>query len=313
MKRYWVILALLALWARSDAQERSVKTDSKQPIARPTIMTVTLDPQSVTILHLRAGYVSSVRMPEEVSSVVLGDPANFRAEHSESEPRMVFIKPLNSRPMDTNVLITTISGRSVSLHLINDGKSGSEEQIDFILNYEPPRTMLVQPTVSTFLVPDATSKANDTPNAGKSDRAADEVKFQQSIARPQWQGKALLKMAVGRLTEDADGHQLLAFSVFNTSQVAVELLPPQIVLMGNSPTDHKKNTKADPLPCIDFRLLPGRRLPPGGRADGVVVFERPGFKESAELIYLQIAQADQVDHPVLVPIPFTSPNEGGLR
>lgn len=313
MKRYWIILALLALWAHADAQERGAKSDPKQATARPTIITVTLDPQSVTILHLRAGYVSSVRMPEEVSSVVLGDPANFRAEHSESEPRMVFIKPLNSRSMDTNVLITTISGRSVSLHLINDGKSGSEEQIDFVLNYEPPRTMLVQPTVSTFLVPDSTSKANDTPNSPKLDRPADEVKFQQSIARPLWQGKALLKMAVGRMTEDADGHQLLAFSVFNTSQVAVELLPPQIMLVGNSPTDHKKNSKADPLPCIDFRLLPGHRLPPGGRADGVIVFERPSFKESAEVIYLQIAQAEQVDHPVQVPIPFTSPNEGGLR
>jgi len=313
MKRYWIILALLALWAHADAQERGAKTEPKQSTARATIMTVTLDPQSVTILHLRAGYVSSVRMPEEVSSVVLGDPVNFRAEHSESEPRMVFIKPLNSRSMDTNVLITTSSGRSVSLHLINDGKSGSEEQIDFVLNYEPPRTMLVQPTVSTFVVPDSTPKANDTPSPAKSDRPADEMKFQQSIARPPWQGKALLKVAIGRLTQDVDGHQLLAFSVFNTSQTDIELLPPQLVLMGTSPADHKKNTKADPIPCIDFRLLPGRRLPPGGRSDGVVVFERPGFKESAEVIYLQIAQADQVDHPVQVPIPFTSSTEGGLR
>ena len=111
-------------------------------------------------------------MPEEVSSVVLGDPSNFRAEHSESEPRMVFIKPLSSRSTETNVLITTVSGRSVSLRLVNDAKAGSEEQIDFVLNYEPERTLLVQPTVSTFLVPDSATKTSDTPKSGKPDQAA---------------------------------------------------------------------------------------------------------------------------------------------
>src|SRR5947208_5653153 len=60
------------------------------------IVTLNLDPQNVTVLHLRGGYVSSVRLPEEVSSVVLGDPAAFKAEHSEAEPQLVFLKPLLS-------------------------------------------------------------------------------------------------------------------------------------------------------------------------------------------------------------------------
>ena len=55
------------------------------------ILNVDLDPQSVTVLHLRTGYVSSVRLPEPVNAVVLGDPGAFKAEHSEAEPHLVFL------------------------------------------------------------------------------------------------------------------------------------------------------------------------------------------------------------------------------
>src|SRR5690242_12297414 len=131
MKRYWVLLSLLALWASARCQERPRKAE-QTAVPLPSIMTVTLDPQSVTALHLRVNYVSSVRMPEDISSVVIGDPNNFKTEHSESEPRMVFVKPVSTHSTETNLLITTVSGRSVSLHLINDAKTGSEQQIDFV-------------------------------------------------------------------------------------------------------------------------------------------------------------------------------------
>jgi hypothetical protein len=49
------------------------------------------------------------------------------------------------------------------------------------------------------------------------------------------------------------------------------------------------------------------RLEPGGRADGVVVFDRPNFKQSMEKLFLQLAQADQVDRPILIRLPFTPP------
>ena len=57
------------------------------------IVSLTLDRQSVTVLHLHPGFVSSVRLPEEVSSVILGNSAAFKGEHSEAEPRLVFFKP----------------------------------------------------------------------------------------------------------------------------------------------------------------------------------------------------------------------------
>jgi hypothetical protein len=41
------------------------------------------------------------------------------------------------------------------------------------------------------------------------------------------------------------------------------------------------------------------RLEAGGRADGVVLFDRPNYKQSTEKLYLQLAQADKIDQPVL--------------
>jgi hypothetical protein len=313
MKRYWLLLSCLALWANAECQERPRKVE-QSAIALPSIMTVTLDPLSITVLHLRLGYVSSVRMPEEISSVVVGDPNNFKTEHSESEPRMVFVKPVSTHSTETNLLITTVSGRSVSLHLINDVKAASEQRIDFVLNYEPAHTLLIQPTSSTFLISDAEARTTSSdPPPANTDYAADELRHQSGLAKPLWQGKEPLKVAVGRLTGGPEQQMTLAFSVLNKSSNVVELLPPEVVLMGPNATDHKRKTRAEPLPLSDFRLLPSRRLPPGGRADGVIVFARPGFKESAEGVFLQIAQADQVDHPVQVPIPFTPTDEANAR
>ncbi|MGZ4870596.1 MAG: hypothetical protein ACXVK3_01790, partial [Candidatus Angelobacter sp.] len=53
----------------------------------PKITTVPIEEGAVTVLHLGIGYTTAVRLPEEISSVVLGNPASFKAEHSEAEPR----------------------------------------------------------------------------------------------------------------------------------------------------------------------------------------------------------------------------------
>jgi hypothetical protein len=50
--------------------------------------------------------------------------------------------------------------------------------------------------------------------------------------------------------------------------------------------------------------MTSRRLAPGERVDGVAVFESPALKESNERLELRLAQADQIDHPILVPCHF---------
>jgi len=50
-------------------------------------------------------FVTAIRLPEIVSSVVVGDPSEFQVEHSEHEPRLVLVKALSVRPSETNLLI----------------------------------------------------------------------------------------------------------------------------------------------------------------------------------------------------------------
>jgi HipA-like protein len=121
---------------------------------------------------------------------------------------------------------------------------------------------------------------------------------------------SLLQVAIGRITEK-DQQMTVEFSVLNASSKTIELLPPQIQLAGTSKEKHKKTVKADPVPIKDYTMTI-RRLPPGARADGVVVFDRPSFTESREQMLLQVAQAEGVDQPVLVPVAFVAP-EGGSR
>lgn len=42
----------------------------------------------------------------------------------------------------------------------------------------------------------------------------------------------------------------------------------------------------------------------GARADGVVVFERPAFKQANETLFVQIAESGAVDKPALAPVGF---------
>ena len=121
-------------------------------LPRAQIVTLSLDPQSVTVLHLRRGFVSSVRLPEGVSSVVLGDPAAFKAEHSDAEPLLVFFKPTSPKPAETNALITTRSGHEVSLSLVTEGSSNRGGAVDYVLKYEPPRSFLTGAAHSSFVI-----------------------------------------------------------------------------------------------------------------------------------------------------------------
>jgi hypothetical protein len=110
------------------------------------------------------------------------------------------------------------------------------------------------------------------------------------------------------VSEVVDGGEevVVLFSIVNPTQHAILLMPPQVQLGGKSmPTKLHRGrwTTAEQLPVEDFRLST-RRLAPGGRADGVVFFERPPYKQSSESLFLQVAEAGAVDRPALAPIGF---------
>jgi hypothetical protein len=100
---------------------------------------------------------------------------------------------------------------------------------------------------------------------------------------------------------------VVLFSVVNTSKHAILLMPPQVQLGGKNRSGkiikHDRWSTAEQLPIMDFRLN-RRRVAPGERADGVVLFERPPYKQSNETLFLQMAESGAVDRPALAPIGF---------
>lgn len=278
----------------------------------PRVESLSLDEQSVTLVYLSPGYTTAVRMPEEISSVVVGDPAKFKAEHSESEPRLVFLKPITSKPAESNALITMKSGPEVNLHLISAGAvTSSDPRVDFFVEYRRPKSLLIEGSNQSFFVsetqPLTQPNAETSGAAAKPDWIADAL-AQQKTSSPSWQGKELMA-TLGRSVQQGT-QTSVGFSLMNQSKNVVELLPPQLEITGRS--GGGKPIRTEPIALSEYRMT-SRRLAPGERADGVAVFERPAFKESNETLELRLAQADQVDHPILVPVPFIAMNRGGSQ
>ena len=66
---------------------------------------------------------------------------------------------------------------------------------------------------------------------------------------------------------------------------------------------HSVWSNSEQLPVEDYRMSQ-RRIGPGARADGVLIFHRPSFKQSNETLLLQMADSGAVDRPALAPIGF---------
>jgi hypothetical protein len=310
----------------------------------------------VTTVYLAPRYVTAVRMPEPVNSVVVGDPGSFSAEHSEREPQLVFVKPITSKPAQSNLLISTARGLQVSLLLVSRGETTVEAQadVDFVMRYKPAGQFIVQPAdTPSSAVPQTVTVGNEPPSqtrstagvpvipaalrtttiaengkpilpsdrdktdSGRQDRTAvDELLDRQrrapmpvlygqrtGISSP---GHELIKAGVSEVI-DQGSTAVVLFSAVNAEDHAVELMPPQIQLGGMKRTGkiipRSRWLIAEQLPVTDFRMT-RRRLGPGERADGVVVFQRPSFKQSNETLFLQMAESGAVDRPALAPIGF---------
>jgi hypothetical protein len=307
-----ICLSLVHLTTVSLLLLHTASAQTDLPQAR--IVSLNVDPEQVVVLHLRPGYVSSVRVLEEVSSVVLGDPGAFRADHSEAEPQLVFFKATSAKPAQTNALITTRGGHEISLSLVSQGKADRSESVDYVLNCERPRSFLIASTHPVFVVGETRNVATEnqpisTPQT-KTDSEEQSLLRAERIENPHWEGKQL-RVAIGS-TIEKEQQMAVPFAVLNSSARTIELLPPQIQLAGTSKDKHRKAIKAEPVAIKDYWMT-SRRLAPGARADGIVVFERPTFKESRERLLLAVAQAEEVDRPILVPIAFVAPVSGGEK
>jgi hypothetical protein len=324
---------------------------AQSPQVDPKISTKRELEAKVTVIEVAARFVTAIRLPEAVNSVVVGDPTAFQVEHSEHEPKLVFVKPTSTKPGETNVLISTATGREVSLLLLNRGERASSDRtkVDFLVRYEPAGGFFIAPSGFPFALVGETLPlgqaggavrgraqvlpefvgANPVSSTGDPARNPGELaprdvqtigldkllEQQETAPLPELYGEHVGEESIGGdrvragVSRVIDGGQevIVLFSVVNPTKRAILLMPPQVQLGGTAISGkvarHKKWSTAEQLPVVDFRLN-RRRLGPGERADGVVLFERPPYKQSNETLLLQVAESGAVDRPALAPIGF---------
>lgn len=321
-----------------------------QVLVSPQVRTRAVADGKVTVVEISAHFVSAIRLTEPVNSIAVGDPALFQVEHSEREPELVLVKALTERICETNLLVTNIHGRQFSFLLVNRGSAAASPKVDFLLQYKPTASFLVEPEVVPFPLIGQTASieksvaAASTANANaknpmqllptalnrdaseatgvhvettlkQSTPLDDLLQRQENAPLPVLYGERIesedvkgdrLRVGVSEVLDGGDQVTVL-FSVLNTSKHAILLMPPQVQLGGKSRTGklvkHDRWSTAEQLPVSDFRLS-RRRVGTGDRADGVVVFLRPPYKQSTEELFLQMAESGAVDRPALAPIGF---------
>jgi hypothetical protein len=330
-------LFLLILTAAASAQLRTVD---------PQVRSKQTADHRITTIELTAHFVTAIRVPEPVNSVVVGDPALFQVEHSEHESQLVFVKALTTEDAESNLLISTVKGRQINVLLVSHGRSAGPTRVDFLLRYQTAGGFLIEPDAVPFpLVAQTTSVSKpQSANAGPTASAAQPgdtvmpaafgpaptpeassqtnpdsldslLERQRQAPLPVLYGERMEGDEVRRerlragVSEVLDGGQevIVLFSVVNTSKHAILLMPPQVQLGGKEKSGkvvkHEHWSTAEQLAVIDLRLS-RRRIGPGERADGVVLFERPPYKRSTETLFLQVAESGAVDKPALAPVGF---------
>src|SRR6516225_1273507 len=316
---------------------------AQQATIVPQLRTKPTADSKITAIELAAHFVTAIRVPEVVNSVVVGDPALFQVEHSEHEPELVFVKALTNEPAESNLLISTTRGRQISFLLISRGDGPNSAKVDFLLRYQPSGGFLVEPDAVPFalvaqtasvskadtisastgtvsvptssaLLPASLTTAHSpletVPAQPKPDSLDNLLERQKQAPLPVLYGERpegdevkgdRLKTGI---SEVLDGGQqvIVLFSVVNTSKHPILLMPPQIQLGGKKKSGkvikHEHWSTAEQLVVVDFRLS-RRRIGPGERADGVVLFERPPYKRSVETLFLQMAESGAVNKPAL--------------
>jgi hypothetical protein len=293
-------------------------TEDIQPLVVKEILT----DRKVTVLKLGFHFVTTIQLPEAINSIIIGDPGLFKVEHSEKEPQLVFVKPTTQEIAQTNLLITTVGRRQIRLLLRTDNQieTGQEAQrkVHFLLQYESanrfvidqagPSSLMVSETVP--LLSDV-SKHLSKPSSSRPALEASTSLIESLLSRqrrsalPSLHGDSL-RVGISEVLENGPYFSVL-LSVVNPGKEQIDLMPPQVQLSGLKRSGgiiHRSHSYiSEQVPVSDFRLS-SRRVEANERIDGVVLFEKPMFKESNQSLFLQVSTWDAVDRPVLVPVPL---------
>jgi hypothetical protein len=275
-------------------------------------------------IRLAPRVTTTIRLPEPVNSVVLGDSNLFQAEYSPSEPLLVFARTTGSGTAQTNLVISTVLGRQFILLLRSLGAAAdpSEPGVDLLVSCRAAQVRFIEEAFPSALIAETVSvggaahlpsTSNETISPSESQIVRlDEILNRQHDQKIQKLYGDRIRVGIGRVTEDGS-RLIVSFSVIGSGSEPAELVPPQVQLSGQTKSGifrRARWTTVQQLPVETYQMSQ-RRLDPGGRIDGVVVFERPRIKQSTEKLMLQIADSAAVDQPTLAPISFrqTTPLE----
>jgi hypothetical protein len=257
--------------------------------------------------------MTTIRLPEPVNSVVVGDSNLFQVEYSPNEPLLVFAKAIASNASQTSLVISTIRGRQFILLLQSADASGVETESggDLLVVCQASGPRFIEESLPSTLIPETVSlgsTANTSPSEtgrGQRESSLDDIIRRQQRERMTTPHGDRIRVSIGRAIEDGS-RLIVPFSILNSTNDSIELVSPQVQLAGQSKSGlfrRSRWTTVQQIPVEVFQLTQ-RRLKPGARADGIVVFERPGIKQSTEGLFLQVADSAAIDQPVLAPINF---------
>jgi hypothetical protein len=314
MRRIFYILLLVILSGSLAAQTKNTRNrNASRTVFEGQPASVRLAPHVTT----------TIRLPEPVNSVVMGDSNLFQAEYSPNEPMLVFARPMALGVAQTNLVISTILGRQFILLLRSLGASGDQSElgVDLLVTCQAAQVRFIEETFPSAIISETVNLISATHppprpygivSASESEKPLDVILNRQRGKRIEKLYGDGIRVGIGQVAEDGS-RLIVSFSVMSSKSEPAELVPPQVQLSGQTKSGIFRRTRwtmVQQLPVETYQMSE-RRLHPGGRIDGVVVFERPPIKHSTEKLMLQIADSAAVDQPTLAPISFrqTTPLE----
>lgn len=263
-------------------------------------------------LRLSPHLTTTIRLPEPVNSVIVGDSSLFQAEYSPDEPLLVFTKPITPTATESNLVISTTYGRQFifTLKSVGSVNADSTSGVDLFVNCRPAGIYFIEETFPTALVSETLNLAN-TLVSGLGVDSVDPLPLDDLVSRRRQQplrnlqGDDDIRVAVGDVLERGS-RLIVSFSVVNPGSKTIDLVPPQVQLANQTKSGLFRRTRwntVQQLP-VDRYKISDRRLEPRQRVDGALIFERPSIKQSNETLFLQIADSAAIDRPTLVPISF---------
>jgi len=114
---------------------------SQAPVT-PRMSNETVDSNSLYTVHVRPLFSTGIKLGEDVVAIDVGAPSLIWAEHDKNVPRLIFVKPLTNQPVNSDVNVVLKSGATLTINVISAGEKGSDDPVDFMVDFTAQTSML---------------------------------------------------------------------------------------------------------------------------------------------------------------------------